>query len=249
MITIFGASDVGRRRSCNEDCFNILNLADDSICAVVCDGMGGANGGNIASTLARDTITAQISASYNEKMSDRSIKAMLQSAVSAANIAVFDKAVSDSALSGMGTTAVVALIRGDTLYIVHVGDSRAYLISGAACDNIEQLTTDHSIVQMMVESGQITEEEARIHPKRNIITRAIGVSDSVTPDFNILRLSSGDKLLICSDGLTNFMQNKAITDILSGNTPENAVKQLIDGANDAGGGDNITAVVAEYKEM
>ncbi|MGN0115013.1 MAG: Stp1/IreP family PP2C-type Ser/Thr phosphatase [Acutalibacteraceae bacterium] len=247
MITIFGASDVGRRRSCNEDCFNIINLADGSICAVVCDGMGGANGGNIASTLARDTITAQISASYNEKMSDRSIKAMLESAVAAANITVFDKAVSDSTLSGMGTTAVVALIRSDTLYIVHVGDSRAYLINGTH-DSIEQLTTDHSIVQMMVESGQITEAEARIHPKRNIITRAIGVSDSVTPDFNILRLNGGDKLLICSDGLTNFMQNKAITDIVSGNTPENAVKLLIDGANDAGGGDNITAVVAEYAE-
>ena len=101
---------------------------------------------------------------------------------------------------------------------------------------------------MMVESGQITEEEARIHPKRNIITRAIGVSDSVRSDFNILRLSGGDRLLICSDGLTNFMQNNIITDIVNENSPKDAVKLLIDGANDAGGGDNITAVVAEYAE-
>lgn len=248
MITVFGASDVGRRRSCNEDCFNIVSLQDGAVCAVVCDGMGGAAGGYIASTLARDTISTRISESYNEKMSDRAIKAMLETAIAAANITVFDKAVSDSSLAGMGTTAVVALIRGDTLYIAHVGDSRAYIISGVRADGIEQITTDHSIVQMMVESGQITEEEARIHPKRNIITRAIGVSDSVTPDFNILRLNSGCKLLICSDGLTNFMSNSEITDIVNSSPPENAVKLLIDGANNAGGGDNITAVVAEYEQ-
>ena len=248
MITVFGASDVGRRRSSNQDCFSIVNLSDGSVCAVVCDGMGGAAGGNIASTLARDTVINQISASYNEKMNDRSIKAMLESAVAAANIAVFDKAVSDSTLAGMGTTAVVALIRSDTLYIAHVGDSRAYIVSKNVENGISQITTDHSIVQMMVESGQITEEEARIHPKRNIITRAIGVSDSVRYDFNILRLSGGDRLLICSDGLTNFMQNNIITDIVNENSPKDAVKLLIDGANDAGGGDNITAVVAEYAE-
>lgn len=248
MITFFGASDVGRRRSSNEDCFNIVGLSGSAICAVVCDGMGGAAGGSVASTLARDTITARITASYHENMSDRAVKAMLESAIAAANISVFDKAVSDSALSGMGTTAVVSLIRGDTVFIAHVGDSRAYIISGAKPGGIEQLTTDHSIVQMMVESGQITEDEARIHPKRNIITRAIGVSDSVTPDFNILRLNIGDKLLICSDGLTNFMSNGDIADIVNSAAPESAVKQLIDGANDAGGGDNITAVVAEYAQ-
>lgn len=247
MITVFGASDIGRRRSVNEDCFKIIDLSDNSICAVVCDGMGGAAGGNIASALARDTIIARISDSYNEKMSDRSVKAMLESAVAAANITVFDKAVGDSSLGGMGTTAVVAIIRGDTLYIAHVGDSRAYIIN-SGLDGIQQITTDHSIVQMMVESGQITEEEARIHPKRNIITRAVGVSDSVTSDFNILRLNSKDRLLICSDGLTNFMNNSDISKIVSENSPEDAVKLLIDGANDAGGGDNITAVVAEYAE-
>ena len=158
MITVFGASDVGRRRSSNQDCFSIVNLSDGSVCAVVCDGMGGAAGGNIASTLARDTVINQISASYNEKMNDRSIKAMLESAVAAANIAVFDKAVSDSTLAGMGTTAVVALIRSDTMYIAHVGDSRAYIVSKNVENGISQITTDHSIVQMMVESGQITEE-------------------------------------------------------------------------------------------
>ncbi len=243
-MIISGSTDVGKKRDNNQDCFEICALSDFCSLMVVCDGMGGANGGNIASTLARDTIVKQIKAQYNQNMNGRSIKNMLISAVTAANITVFDKSLSVSSLSGMGTTTVAVIISKGEAYIAHVGDSRAYLINTAA-HSIEQITTDHSIVQMMVETGQITSVEAKVHPKRNIITRAIGVNDNVKVDFSERPVGADEKILLCSDGLSNFVSNDVIMNTLCANSGKDAVNILIDEANANGGGDNITVVIAE----
>lgn len=241
-MNIYGMSDVGRRRDNNQDCFEIRQLAENAQLIVLCDGMGGAAGGSTASTLARDTIIQQVSASYRPDLNLRSIKNIMQAAISAANIRVFDQSVNDQSLAGMGTTAVVALITDSCAYIAHVGDSRAYLIGQGG---MNQLTTDHSIVQMMVESGQITADEARVHPKRNIITRAVGVSDSVKIDFDQISTAAGDRLLVCSDGLTNYAGADEICEIVKSNSAQDAVRLLVSLANQNGGGDNITVVLAE----
>lgn len=241
-MNIYGMSDVGRRRDNNQDCFEIRQIAENAQLIVLCDGMGGAAGGSTASTLARDTIIRQISASYRPDLNLRSIKNIMQAAISAANIRVFDQSVNDQSLAGMGTTAVVALVTDGCAYIAHVGDSRAYLIGQSG---MNQLTTDHSIVQMMVESGQITADEARVHPKRNIITRAVGVSDSVKIDFDQISTRAGDRLLVCSDGLTNYASADEICEIVKNNPAQDAVHLLISLANQNGGGDNITVVLAE----
>lgn len=241
-MNIYGMSDVGRRRDNNQDCFEIRQIAENAQLIVLCDGMGGAAGGSTASTLARDTIIQQISASYRPDLNLRSIKNIMQAAISAANIRVFDQSVNDQSLAGMGTTAVVSLVTDGCAYIAHVGDSRAYLIGQ---EGMNQLTTDHSIVQMMVESGQITADEARVHPKRNIITRAVGVSDSVKIDFDQISTRAGDRLLVCSDGLTNYAGTDEICEIVKNNPAQDAVHLLISLANQNGGGDNITVVLAE----
>lgn len=240
-MTVFGKTDIGKRRSDNQDYFDISELSENCRLITVCDGMGGAAGGSTASRLAAETVVSSVKSGYHENMNLRAVKNLLNCAVSAANITVFDRAMQDSSLAGMGTTAVIALIIDSSVYISHVGDSRAYIIN----DGITQITTDHSIVQLMVESGQITPQEALVHPKRNIITRAIGVADSVEAEFDLIELQSGDKLLICTDGLSNFVSDPELFEIASGSDVNSAVEKLVDLANDNGGGDNITLVIAQ----
>lgn len=239
-MNICGDTSVGKKRSNNQDCFGFANISPNTSLIVVCDGMGGANGGNVASNIAKNTLLEKVKSEYNEKMNDRAIKNMLISAINASNIAVFDKALSDESLAGMGTTVVAAVISNDIVYIAHVGDSRAYIIDSSS---IDQITTDHSIVQMLVESGQITKDEAKNHPKRNIITRAVGVNEEVKPDFIMKRLNKGEKLLICTDGLSNYVSGDKIFEIVNENA--NSIELLINEANNNGGGDNITAVLVE----
>lgn len=240
-MNIFGKTDIGRRRSDNQDYFDITELSENCRLITVCDGMGGAAGGSTASRLAAETVISSVKSGYHENMNLRAVKNLLNCAVSAANITVFGRAMQDSSLAGMGTTAVIALIIDSTAYISHVGDSRAYLIN----DEITQITTDHSIVQLMVESGQITPQEALVHPKRNIITRAIGVADSVDAEFDMIEMQNGDELLICTDGLSNFVSEVDIFETAVSNSVNNAVEKLVDLANDNGGGDNITLVIAK----
>jgi protein phosphatase len=204
--------------------------------------MGGANGGNIASSIAVENLSASLQSGYRPNMSEMSVKNLLTSAVNAANVKVFSKSREDASLGGMGTTVVAVLIFSNTAYIAHAGDSRAYAFADG---QLVQLTRDHSIVQRLIEEGKITKDEAKIHPRKNVITRALGVDESVDVEFTVADLSNGSTMLICTDGLTNFASNEEIVELLSSEPRDNVVDRLIDTANNNGGGDNITAVVID----
>lgn len=241
-MNITGCSDTGKVRHSNQDAFTTGRFDDGSAWAIVCDGMGGANGGNVASRMAVDNLSASLKSGYRSNMSETSIKNLLNSAVSAANIRVFDKSKESKELNGMGTTVVAVLICNKTAYIAHAGDSRAYLMSNG---KLSQLTRDHSIVQNMIENGKLSIEEARFHPKKNVITRALGVEESVNVEFTVSDLTDGDIMLLCTDGLSNYVSSSEIAEALSNSTDGASAKRLIDIANSNGGGDNITAVVIE----
>ena len=234
---VYGKTDKGRVRQTNQDAFVTGKLSDTVHFAVVCDGMGGANGGNVASSLAVKIITNRIVEGYRENMSIQSIHYMLESAIAAANVLVYDTAVADPELHGMGTTVVAIVVSGSEAVVAHIGDSRAYLLA----DDLRQITRDHSVVWEMVEKGELTEDEARVHPNKNIITRALGVDDRVECDIVDIQLPEGAMLLACTDGLTNMVENKEITRILRKLSPADAVQKLIVSANMSGGSDNITA--------
>ncbi len=238
----YGKTDVGRVRSSNQDAFICGQISDSVLFVVVCDGMGGANGGNVASTMAVKVISNRILDVYREGLSDHSIHNLLETAITAANMEIYDASMADLELRGMGTTVVVTIIAEQRLYIAHVGDSRAYLVKS---DTMEQITRDHSIVQAMVEKGQLTEDQARTHPRKHFITRALGVDDSVECDYNEYTLSETDSLLICTDGLTNLLETDDIYRLVQSGDAESAPERLIHAANMAGGSDNITVVLVE----
>ncbi len=238
-MKLIAKTDKGLVRSTNQDAYITGELSDDVVVAVVCDGMGGAKGGNIASSLAVKLIYEQISAQFREDMQSKSVKNMLESVINAANAGVHNIARSNSELDGMGTTVVVAIINKNTAYIAHAGDSRAYLINK---NGLERLTHDHSVVQQLVDSGRITQQEAMNHPRSNIITRALGVDDYVDIDFAEYSFSKGDCLLICTDGLTNSLSDEDIAKIASDTRFYLLAEVLVDSAKNQGGRDNITVV-------
>lgn len=242
-MNLTGYSDAGKVRKSNQDAFAFGLFDDGSAWAVVCDGMGGANGGNVASRMAVDNLSASLKSGYRPNMSELSIKNLLDSAVSAANIRVYDKSKENKELNGMGTTVVAVLICGKTAYIAHAGDSRAYALSDG---RLEQITRDHSIVQNMIEDGKLSADEARFHPRKNVITRALGVEESVSAEFTVTDLKSEGKMLICTDGLSNYVSLETLEEMLLKPYDESIAKKLIDVANSNGGGDNVTAVVIEY---
>lgn len=236
----YGRSDTGRVRATDQDAFVCGRLSEQALFVIVCDGMGGASGGNVASALAVRVIADRLLEGYRDGLPSQSVRHLLESAISAANVDIFDMAMADPELRGMGTTVVAAIQTGETLYLAHVGDSRAYL---ADQEELRQITRDHSIVQAMVERGQLTQEEARNHPRKHFITRALGVEDTVVCDFAELTLSAGQRVLICTDGLTNMVDTEEIYRLIwSADAPE-VPDLLIHAANMAGGSDNITAVV------
>lgn len=227
----------------NQDYFVYDFFDDKTAYIVVCDGMGGANAGNIASKTATLFVQNQVRNGFNEKMDSKAIKRLLENAVSNANLQVFSISTDNENYSGMGTTILAAIIKENVLHLVHAGDSRAYLIKDS--DEIVQLSKDHSIVQNMIEKGLISKDEARIHPKRNVITRALGVSETLELDYIELELGQNDKLLLCTDGLTGFVDDLVIKTIIGNSKTEiESVERLIQVANDNGGKDNITAVLA-----
>jgi hypothetical protein len=239
-LNVFGKTDTGRMRPNNQDAFVCGRLFADSLFAVVCDGMGGANGGNVASAMAIRIVADRIVDTYRQGMGGGTIKNLLESAVAAANVEIFDTSMAEPELRGMGTTAVAVIAAGRDAYIAHVGDSRAYLLTG---QGIEQLTRDHSIVQAMVEKGQLTEDEAKNHPRKHFITRALGVEETVQCDYTEISIPEDGALLLCTDGLTNMVDADDIYAVVRKNGAEQAVQQLLDAANAAGGSDNITAVL------
>ncbi len=239
-MKIVANTDRGYVRESNQDAYAVGEFSDEVVWAVVCDGMGGAAGGNIASALAVKVISDKINASYRENMRDVSIKNMLDSALTAANIEVYDMADAKPELHGMGTTVVCAIVRDNQAFIAHAGDSRAYVLSGG---NIRQITTDHSMVQDLLSRGKITDEQAANHPNKNIITRAVGVDKSIEIDFDQLDLDDESTLLLCTDGLSNYVTNDEIIELVSDGKHYAFADRLVQKANANGGGDNITVVV------
>lgn len=239
-MKIFSKSDVGLKRSDNQDAFVAGEFDNGAAFAVVCDGMGGANGGHVASESAAKIVSEYIVNSYSPKMNSNSIENMLRAAVDSANVEIYEKSKENESYFGMGTTVVAALVCDNLAHIVHVGDSRAYLVTN---EQLVRLTVDHSVVQNMIDSGEISEDEARLHPKKNIITRAVGAESSVFGDYNIAIKPENNILLICTDGLTNYVSEQKIYEVLKTVPQEQSAQTLVDLANDAGGGDNITVVL------
>ena len=237
-MKIFSKTDKGRVRSDNQDAYFAGRISDNAVFAVVCDGMGGANAGNVASENAVRHISEYIIRSYRDSMDISELEKTVRNAVTSANIELYDMSASEQSLSGMGTTAIIALIKDGQSVIANVGDSRIYLVN----ENIKQLARDHSVVQSLIESGKITPEDAKYHPRKNVITRAIGAEGSVTADSSVIRLNRGDSLLLCTDGLSNYLDDNEILSVFK-NTDISAVPEaLVEKANLNGGGDNITVV-------
>lgn len=238
-MKIVAKTDKGRVRESNQDAYAVGEFPEEVAWAVVCDGMGGAAGGNIASALAVKVISDKINASYRPSMKDSSIKNLLDSALVAANLEVYDLADAKPELNGMGTTVVCAIVRDGYAYIAHAGDSRAYIFNG---DTLKQVTTDHSLVQNLVDKGEITQQEAENHPNKNLITRAIGVDKSIDIDFDEISLSNDEILILCTDGLSNYVTNDEMISEVNDGRYYAFADRLVKKANNNGGGDNITVV-------
>jgi len=241
-MRIAAKTDVGQVRLLNEDCYSVGELPGGFVWAVICDGMGGAAGGDVASRSAAQLISEAVTSSFQEHMSSRSVKNLLVTALDNANTRVFDLAQASDILMGMGTTVVAAIVSGRRACIAHAGDSRAYLLSGG---EPMQLTKDHSVVQAMLDNGQITEEEARDHPRRNLITRALGVAETLEADYCEEELSPGSVLLLCTDGLTNCVDPVGFPLLLARCGFASFADGLVGLANERGGQDNITVVAIE----
>jgi PPM family protein phosphatase len=237
-----GRSDIGRIRSVNEDRAVILPESNGMVVAVVADGMGGHQAGDIASQMAIEKIQDELSRlPDNATPEERMIAVKL--AVEAANQDVYRHASEREQFHGMGTTVVVTVATPDCLVIGHIGDSRAYL---AEEERFIQLTEDHSLVNELVRSGQITMEEAHHHPRRNVLTRALGTETRVLVDVHVFEWRDGDIVLMCSDGLSGLVEGDLLYRILrSEGTLEDKVNRLVEKALDAGGDDNITVVLIE----
>ncbi len=245
-MKIYSKTDIGLLREENQDCVWSGMLSGGACAAVLCDGMGGESHGGLASSLAVDVISKRIMENFSEMMNRNSVRNLLITAVSAANSIVTEAAQRQPAGTVMGTTCVAAIVSGSRAYIVNVGDSRGYhLFTSEDSECIQQVTKDHSHVQDLIDRGEITEEQARIHPDRNKITRAIGAESMVTPDYFELELEQGDMLLLCSDGLSSYVDDMDILDVCFENPPETVCQSLIDCANESGGHDNISVAVIE----
>lgn len=239
-MQIFSKTDIGKVRSSNQDAFKFNLISDTLLWALVCDGMGGANGGNVASQICTKVIKEVLNEKFVKDLSDDELKNLCLECVERANIAIFAMAFDNPGLRGMGTTAVLVLIDGDRLIIVHVGDSRAYLLRNG---ELVQLTRDHSFVQGLVDMGEITIEEARTHPRKNIITRSVGVRSTLKADYTKGNFEENDVILICTDGLTNYANDDVLKGIIVDNSKEMVTEKLIEFAKISGGADNITATV------
>ena len=234
MLKVGAKTDKGLIRENNEDAFYVDVKKGIFI---VADGMGGHNAGEVASQMAVDEIKKYLNSQEINNLSQ-----ILKQAIIKANEAIYEKAEKDPNLEGMGTTVVVAIInnKNKNLHIAHVGDSRAYILTKKG---LKQITDDHSLVNEWVKEGKITLEEARFHPMRNVITRALGVKKEVEVEINTIPYQ-GESILLCTDGLTDMLEDKEIEEIIKNNPdPKEACKALIEEANKKGGKDNITVIL------
>ena len=239
----YGITDKGRIRSSNQDAWRIAETPEGALCvAVLCDGMGGARGGEVASVLAAESFLA-IAKEDLARTEWLDIADIAREAAAVANLNVYDRAFREEALRGMGTTLVGAIIRENDAVVVNIGESRCYWVANG---QIQQVTRDHSHVQELVENGAITAEEARSHPRRNLITRAVGIGRRIRSDIFRVDLHAGDRLLLCSDGLSNLVEEAEIGDVLRRESYGMAAcRTLLNLALDRGAPDNVTCVLLE----
>ena len=241
MVQAFATSDVGREREINEDYFYI-SFPDDQIqLFILADGMGGYQGGEIASKLAVSAAKSYIMSNYEStnKEVKEELADLVKNALQYANMIVYEKAQAMPELSNMGTTMDICIIYQNKAFIAHVGDSRVYRLRK---EFFRKITKDHSYVQKLVDEGKITKEESEVHPKKNMLMKAVGCNAYVEPDVLIKGFLKGDVILMCSDGLTNMVSEEEICKIIMEN-PTDATKLLVQKANDNGGRDNITAII------
>ena len=237
----WGLTDLGCVRAQNQDAFMMEQLDKHTLLCVVCDGMGGAKSGNVASNLASDVFVQQVKQTWNKDMSQDQVDQMLKNAVKLANFTVFDQSHQFEEFSGMGTTLVAILLRGKSVTVVNVGDSRAYMIDRVG---IHQITVDHSVVQLMISRGELTPEQAKNYPGKSLITRAIGTESMVICDIFHKKVSPGDCLLLCRDGLSNLMDDQEILfEVAHGQDKSKCCQRLLDIAKKRGAPDNVTSVL------
>lgn len=240
MLKATGETHRGAVRRQNQDIFRCNVLRADLGYAMVCDGMGGEKAGDVASTVTGEVIDRYLKASLKPQMGLNSIRSLILSAISAANAVVYERAQGNPNYSGMGSTVVLAVISGNMAHIAHVGDSRIYLIEGGQAT---QLTRDHSMVQMLIDRGELTPDEAEAHPQKHYITRAVGVAPRVDADYAEYPFSGESALLLCSDGLSNYLTAEQVAPQVQECLRCGSTRPLIDFALKQGGADNVTAVL------
>jgi protein phosphatase len=238
-LNVYSDTNIGLTRDENQDRVRTAALCEDAVFAVVCDGMGGENAGSEASERAIGIIYDRITKVYRPGSDSASIKNLLNSSINTANAVIYDLASSSSAKKGMGTTCVAVLRVKNKLHIMSVGDSRVYVING----KISQITKDHSVVMQLYENGEISKEEIKNHPRRNYITKAIGVSARISPDYFELDVSDDTVAVLCSDGLSNHCEESEIFRAVKETAAEDLPAKLVSLALDGGGLDNITVAV------
>lgn len=244
-MNLFGLTDIGLVRKMNQDSYAVRVLDEDLAIAVVCDGMGGAQAGNVASAVAVEAFAASLEESCKQGVPPdaESKQEIMRICCRTANTRVYELSQSNPEYHGMGTTLVAALILSHEIYVVNVGDSRCYIWSE---NKLTQITSDHSLVQALVDCGDITREEARTHPKKNLITRALGIDDSIRCDVFRTDRNTGDKLLLCSDGLSNVVTDEVMQkelELLV--SPEDTARTLLSLAVEQGAPDNVTVILAQ----
>ena len=245
-MNIAGGTDIGSVRAANEDYYKGHKFDDESFCAVVADGMGGHKGGQVASSTATTLIIDYICNNLPDAdSSDETMFQVLTEAIKEANEKLFIQSLTEDELSGMGTTIVAVIYRGGRVYTANIGDSRMYIID----NGIRQVTKDHSYVQDLVDRGIISENEAAVHPNKNIITRAVGTELDVDVDLFKFEVDANTKILLCTDGLTNFVDDKTLEKTVLEYDCTAAKDKLIELANQNGGKDNITLIIIDFGEV
>lgn len=237
-------TDVGIVRDNNQDAYYVSSNKDYPL-FIIADGMGGHKAGEIASEMAIEIISKNLSNHLiSSSVADEDIKDRIQDSISEANNKIYKKSMEDEKYSGMGTTVTLAFIADDKIFIGHVGDSRAYLLRNSI---LSQITEDHSLVEELIRNGSISKEEARYHPQRNIITRAVGTSMAIKADVIVESICKNDILLLCTDGLTNMVDDNQIKDFLINSEDiQKSCEELVKLSNNKGGFDNITVLAVKF---
>jgi len=239
-MRFFSKTDIGKKRTENQDRVWTGMLSDDACAIILCDGMGGENAGSRAAQITVDFITERFKQGFRGDVNRNTIRNLMLTSMISANSLVFNEAKTDINKHGMGTTCVAAIVHNERAYIINAGDSRAYHIFD---DNIQQVTKDHTYVRTLIEDGEITVEESLTHPSRNAITRAIGAEAGITPDYFEIDLYDSSILLLCSDGLHGFGDDVAIAEIIVNNQKNKVCDLLINYALENDGRDNITVAI------